>query len=144
MNTEILSLLTNTEVKEPREVINQGFLGNDDQTAGCWITTSDVYSICSGVVLAVDRAVKNNTWCVTVEVDNKHWVRYCGIAATKVIVGETINRGQFVGYAYKRLIRFEYCTSIASQFPVRILSKQLYKTDPTPILFGQEKLSEVT
>ena len=40
-------------------------------------------------------------------------------------------------YGYKGKMRLEYCTSDQSQFPVRILSRQLYKHDPTPIIFGQ-------
>ena len=144
MNTAILSLLTNKKVKQPRDVIDQGYVGLDTETAGCWIKTSDVNSISSGVVLSVERSVKINAWCVTVEVDSKHWIRYCGLGVAKVSTGDTISKGQLIGFARNNLLRFEYCTSIVTKFPVRLLSKQLYKTDPTHILFGQETLSEVT
>lgn len=144
MNTEILSLLTNTQVSDPREVIDQGFMGSNTQSAGCWIKTQDVRSICSGTVISIDRTDTNDTWCVTVEVDSNRWVRYCCLSAVKVIKGYSINPSDFIGYSYKGLMRFEYCTSKKTKFPVRLVSKQLYKTDPSQVLFGQEILSKVT
>lgn len=144
MNTEILSLLTNIEVTDPRTVIEQGFTGKDTQSAGCWIKTQYVRSICSGTIISVDRAPTNDTWCVTVEVDSNRWVRYCGLSAVKVLKGYAINPSDFIGYSYKGLMRFEYCTSKKTKFPVRLVSKQLYKTDPSQVLFGQEILSKVT
>lgn len=144
INTSILSILTNTKVDSPRSVIKQGYGGSDDSNAGCWILTSSVHSICNGTVLSVDRSPSTSAWCVTIEVDANRWVRYCGLGATNVIVGHKINKSDFIGYAYKGLMRFEYCTSKKTKFPVRLLSKQLYKTDPSQVLFGQETLSEVT
>ena len=143
MNTKILSLLTNTKVNDPTQVIDHGYVGNSTQSAGCWIKTTDVNSISSGVIIAIERSDTNNTWFVTLEVNSKQWVRYCCLGAVKVTLGQSISEGQLIGYAYKNLMRVEYCTAKETQFPVRVSSRQLYKTDPTPILFGQLLLSEV-
>lgn len=138
---QILSILTGKQTDE--SVIDQGFIGNNQQTAGCFIKTDLVYSICVGTVLAVERDVKTATWCVTVEIDSQHWIRYCGLSSAKVAAGDRIEISTMIGYAYKHLMKLEYCTSEQSQFPVRILSRQLYKQDPTIILFSLELLTEV-
>lgn len=140
MTTAILSTLTGTKVTNPRDVITQGYVGNSPASAGCYIKTQVVYSICNGTVLAVERDPNTSTWCVTVWVDSQSWVRYCGLSATNVLVGASISEHSTIGYAYKNIMRFEYCTATKSQFPVRVSNKQLYKCDPTPILFGQIKL----
>lgn len=137
MNTSILSTLTGREVSNPRSVIDQGFVGNNPQTAGCMIKSTNVYSICSGTILAVERDPMDNTWCVTVELDSQTWLRYCRLSATGVFAGRTLSKDDLVGYSAKQLMRFEYCTAAKSQFPVRVATRQLYKHDPTPILFGQ-------
>ena len=140
---EVLTTLTGIKVDNPRSVIDRGFLGNSQETAGCLIKTFEVHSISKGTVLAIDRDPKHGTWCITVEVNSQRWVRYCSMASTKVSVGQTIFKDDFLGYGYKGMMQLEYCTATESQFPVRILSKQLYKHDPSPIIFGQEKLEEV-
>ena len=144
MNTDILSALTGLTVTNPRSVIDQGFVGNNINTAGCMIKTSTVYSICDGTILAVERDPSDSTWCVTVEFDSQLWVRYCRLSATGVFAGRTLFKGELVGYSAKQLMRFEYCTATKSQFPVRVATRQLYKHDPTPVLFGQIPLSGVT
>lgn len=143
MNIDTLSVLTGTQIKDPKNIINQAFTGKDASSAGCWINTTEVHSICKGVVISVERDL-NNMWCVTVEVDSKHWVRYCCLSAVRAITGSKIEPKDFIGYSHRGLMRFEYCTAVRSKFPVRIAMRQLYKADPAPILFGQENLSEVT
>lgn len=133
---KILSILSGHEVDE--SVIDQGFVGNSQQSAGCFIKTQMVNSISGGTIIATERDPKIGAWVVTVEIDSEHWIRYCYMSATKGIVGSDISQGDFIGYAYKGRIKLEYCTSEKSQFPVRILSKQLYKQDPTPIIFYEE------
>ena len=143
MNLDVLSTLTGLTIKEPRTVIDRGFIGNDQATANCLIKTFDIYSICKGLVLAVEQEPKTNHWCVTVETAPQKWIRYRSMASAKVKVGQSISKDTFVGYGYKGMMRFEYCNSKQSQFPVRILDKQLYKQDPSSILFGQENPEEV-
>ena len=139
---EVLSTLTGLTINEPRTVIERGFNGSSQETAGCFIKTFEVHSICNGIVLAVDREPKHSTWCITVEVNSQRWVRYCLLASAKVSVGQNIFKDDFLGYGYKGMMQLEYCTATESQFPVRILSKQLYKHDPSPIIFGQENLED--
>lgn len=143
MNTSVLSCLIGRELSDKENVIDQGYRGSSQATAGCFIKAQSVHSICSGTVLAIERDPNNATWCVTVWVTSQQWVRYCCLSAVKVIVGANINKNDSIGYAYKNLMKFEYCTSQKSPFPVRVTTQQLYKHDPTPILFGQIKLSEV-
>lgn len=139
---EVLSTLTGVRIDNPRMAIEQGYIGNSANTAGCYIRTSPIYSICKGVVLSAGKDPKNNTWCITIEVNSQRWIRYCNLASCKQRAGQTIKKDDFIGYAYRGKMRLEYCTSEESQFPVRESNKQLYKHDPSPIIFGQEILSE--
>ena len=140
---EVLSTLTGLTINDPRSVIDRGFLGNSQENAGCLIKTFEVHSICNGTVLAIDKDPKYGNWTITVEVNSQRWVRYCHMASTKVSVGQSLYKDTFLGYGYKGMIQLEYCTATESQFPVRILSKQLYKCDPSPVIFGQENPEEV-
>lgn len=137
---QILSILTGNTVDE--SIIEQGYVGNSPYTASCLISTASVYSICNGKVIAVDRDSRYGTWCITVEVDSQHWIRYCKLGSVKVSAGQSLSTGNLLGFAHRNSMRLEYCTSAQSQFPVRILSRQLYKQDPAHILFGQEILAE--
>lgn len=139
---DTLSLLTGNHVDNPREVIEQGWVGSVPYNTGCLIKTEEVHSICKGKVLAVDRDPKNNTWSITVEVNSQKWIRYCRMASFKVSVGQTLTFNDFLGFSNKGLMRLEYCTSETSQFPVRVLKRQLFKHDPTPIIFGIASLME--
>lgn len=131
---KLLSTLAGQKVDE--SIIEQGFIGSSQQNAGCFIRIQDLYSISDGVVLAVERDSRTGYWTVTVEVDSQHWVRYCCLAATSVNAGDDVKISDNIGYSYKNLMRLEYCTSEASDFPVRVINRQLYKQDPTPIIFG--------
>lgn len=131
---KVLSILVGKEVDE--SVIEQGFIGSSQQSAGCFINAQAVFSICNGTVLSVDRDPRTDSWDVTVEVDSQHWIRYCNLSGTVVRAGTEISIYDSIGYGYKNLMRLEYCTAEKSAFPVRILSNQLYKQDPAPILFG--------
>ena len=142
--SDILSVLTGNQVNAPRDVIEQGFIGSSQHTAGCFIKTAEVHSICNGTVIAIDRDPHNNTWSITVEVTSQKWVRYCDMASYKVGIGQKVGVKDLLGYSYRGIMRFEYCNSVTSIFPVRLLNLQLYKHDPTPIIFGQEILTEVS
>jgi hypothetical protein len=134
---KVLSTLTGTKVDNPKSVIDQGFVGNSSATAGCLIKTNLVYSICNGTILAIGIDPFNNTLTITVEVSSQKWIRYCRLVADELPdVGKQIQVGDFLGVAYRGLMRLEYCTAEKSQFPVRELNYQLYKHDPTPIIFG--------
>ena len=143
MNNKIFSMLVGRKLSDNESVIEQGYGGSSQATAGCFIKTQGVYSICNGTVLAVERDPNNSTWCVTVWVNSQQWVRYCYLSSVKVLVGATVSENTPIGYEYKNLMKFEYCTSTKSKFPVRVATQQLYKHDPTPVLSGQITLSEV-
>jgi len=143
MNNSVLSMLVGRKLSDNESVIDQGYSGKNQATAGCFIKTQAVYSICKGTVLSVERDPNTSAWCVTVWVNSQQWVRYCYLSAVKVVVGTEISENTPIGYAYKNLMKFEYCTATKSKFPVRVSTKQLYKHDPTPVLSGQIPLSEV-
>ena len=144
MMTAILSTLTGTNVSSPNTVINQGWHGSQPFVTGCLINTTNVFSICSGLVIDIGTDDKNNLYSVTVEYNSVLWVRYCLLKSCSVVIGNRVSLNTKIGVTYKNLLRFEYCNKDNSDFPVRIGTKQLYKHDPAPVLFGQERLPEVS
>lgn len=144
MSANVLSTLVGSEIKDPLKVIVQGWHGGQPFMTGCLIKTSVAYSVCEGVVIGIGQDDKNGLYSVTVEYDYLTWVRYCLLDSYEVSIGDTVTKGTKIGKAYKNNIRFEYCTATVSDFPIRNLNRQLYKQDPTPILFGQEIVSGVS
>ena len=144
MNTNILSILTGGTVRDPNSVIIQGWHGGRPFMTGCLINTSVAHSICSGKVIDIGTDDKNDLYSVTIEYNSVTWVRYCLLQTCKVSVGDVITLNTVIGIPYKKSLRFEYCNDIVTDFPVRLLQRQLYKHDPTPVLFGMENLSEVS
>lgn len=132
----VLSVLTHSDVQNARDVIVQGFLGNSTGTANCAIKTTEVYSICMGAVVAVGEDIKKRTYTVTVELDSQHWIRYSNLKQCCIEVGDNIDIETHIGTASGNLVRLEYCTAKESQFPVREGGRELYKQDPTPIIFN--------
>ena len=132
----VLSLLSGKEVET--NVIDQGFSGINQTTAGCFIKTEEVHSISQGTVIAVEQDPKNARWTVTVKLDDFQWFRYCNLSIVKVAVLQELDLEDFIGYSYKGIMRLEYCTTEESQFPVRLSTDQMYKQDPTSIIFAQE------
>lgn len=131
-----LTTLTGTQVNNPRSIIEQGYNGSSIRTAGCLLKTQFVNSICTGLVLAVGKEPYDNTWSVTVEVNSQKWIRYCNLFICDVNVGQKVQPNDSIGASFKGLMRLEYCTAEKSQFPVRALNRELYKHDPTPVIFG--------
>lgn len=136
MNT--LSLLLNTSITNPASVIKQGWSVSTQAMTGCLIKANKVYSISNGVVISIEQDPINDEWSVTVEVTSQKWVRYCLLKSSDLNVGQGIKSSDFVGITANGKVRLEYCTNVNSSFPVRIMSKQLYKHDPTPIIFCSE------
>lgn len=132
----VLSILTGSEVDA--SVIDQGFSGSSQYTAGCFIKTQSVYSISIGTVISIEQDPKNSRWTVTVKLDDWQWIRYCNLSAVKVKELDEVTLQTHIGYSYKGVMRLEYCTGEESDFPVRISSEQKYKHDPSPIIFAPE------
>lgn len=138
---QVLSILTGKQVDS--SVIDRGFCGTKQVNAGCYIKCDKVYSIYSGVILATEVDPETDTWSVTQEVNSQFWLRYCNLSKVNVSVGSNITLSNYIGDTTKGLVRLEYCNAESSSFPVRILSQQLYKQDPTPIIFGKVNMFEV-
>lgn len=136
----VLSNLTGKRVDDPTTVIEQGWVGSTEYNTGCLIKTSRVNSISSGVVIDIGQDPMDDTWSVTVELNPRLWVRYCRLLTVAVAVGQKLAVSDYIGAAYKSMMRLEYCTNKSSAFPVRALNKQLFKNDPTPIIFGSGNL----
>ena len=139
---DILSTLVGKEVTNPRTVIEQGFRGKSTDTAGCLMKVYSAFSICSGTILSVDQSPRTDTWCVTINVGVNCWIRYCGLSSTGVLAGAKVKKGDFIGYGNNGHMQLEYCTAEKSNFPVRMSGIQLYKNDPTPIIFAKTNLLE--
>lgn len=139
----ILSTLIGKTVEDPRTVIERGFQGVNTYTANCLIKTNNVYCICDGIVLAAEKSPRTNNWCITTEVGPSRWVRYCGLSSSGVIVGKEVHKRDFVGYGDNGYMQLEYCTREKSDYPVRILGMQLYKHDPSPILFTKKDIADM-
>ena len=133
----ILSDLVGTRIDDPKTVIYQGWTGYN---TGCLIKTSNVYSICNGKVISVEFDPKNDLYSITVELNSHIWVRYCKLSNTSVAVGQSLKPKDFIGIAYKQLMRLEYCNTEKSPHPIREIGKQFYKHDPTPLIFGAGNL----
>ena len=140
---QLLSTLTGVTVNDPKTVIQQGWTGSSSYNTGCIISTNAVYSVSSGTVLGIEQDPKNNTWSVTVEINSQVWIRYCLLSACSTLIGKNLSENSLIGYANNGIMRFEYCTSEKSKFPVRVLNRQLYKHDPTPVIFGNGVLREL-
>lgn len=140
---EVLSMLTGETIMDSSNVIEQGWHDSQPFMTGCLIKTSNVYSICPGIVINIGVDDKNNLYSVTVEYDSQTWVRYCMLGNVSVNVGDSVEFQTKIGTSHKNLIRFEYCTPEVSNFPVRELTSQLYRQDPTPVLFSDGLFFEV-
>lgn len=137
-----LSNMTGQTVTDTSKFIIQGWC--TPYTTGCLINIDNVYSICSGTVIDIGKDDKNDLYSVTVEYNYQTWVRYCLLKSYNVKLGEKIVTTNKIGNAYKNKLRFEYCTVEQSNFPIRVSTRQLYKHDPTPVIFGNAVSSEVT
>jgi len=132
----VLSTLTGNVVEDTSQVIVQGYLGNSTGTANCAIKTDDVYSISTGLIIALGEDPKKKTQTLTVQADTQHWIRYSNLKECIRKVGEHIDVQSYIGKASGQLVRLEYCTAKESQFPVREWGITLYKQDPTYLIFA--------
>ena len=107
---------------------------------GCDVEADTVYSICNGVILAI-QSDRTGRKVVTVQFDGDRIVRYGNLTSTYSSVGSIIEDGQTVGYADKS-VHFEFCKKSAkdTKFPVRVGRHTYYKVDPTNLLTYNEFL----
>lgn len=139
---DILSTIVGASLSDSSKVVIQGWHDSPPYLTGTLISASSVYSMSTGVVIAVGQDDKNDLYSVTVEYNYVTWFRYCLLKTCEVNVGDTVAIGTKIGTTSKDTLRFEYCSQAPSDFPMRALGRQLYKQDPTPILFGADIYSE--
>ena len=77
MISDIMSLLIGKDIDNPYKYIIQGWQDTAPYMTGYLISASQVYSICSGVVIDIGKDNKNNLYSVTIEYDYSTWIRYC-------------------------------------------------------------------
>lgn len=107
----------------------------DDFHTGIDLFCDRVYSICSGVVIELDKSI-DNTYVVTVQYTDDIIVRYLHLAATAVAFGQIVKIDDIIGTA-EEYVHFEYATKQNSMFSVR-LSNALgfFKHDPYEVAAG--------
>lgn len=105
---------------------------------GVDVSGSKVYSLCFGVVIAVNH--DEDGYAVTVQYNERICVRYCHLHNVHVNEGDSICYQDLIGECY-RYVHFEYCTSTSSEsnWAVRIGHVTFYKCDPLPVLKNREK-----
>jgi hypothetical protein len=135
----ILSALLNKSIDNPRDVIIQNWKGSPSYVTGCLIKGDSIYSICNGQVLAISQDDKS-LWGVTIQYNSQVWIRYCLLNDYNVSVGQYVYTHDLIGRSSNNMMRLEYCTPDISNFPVREIDIQMYKHDPTPIIFGPSLL----
>lgn len=135
----ILSTLLNRTIDNPRDVIIQSWKGSAPYVTGCLIKGDNIYSICNGQVLSISQDL-NSTWCVTIQYNSQFWIRYCALESYDVNAGEYVYTHDLIGKGHDNTTRLEYCNSQVSNFPVREIGIEIYKHDPTPIIFGEALL----
>lgn len=139
---DILSTLVGTPISDTSAVVLQGWHDSPPYLTGTLIRAASVYSMSTGVVISIGQDDKNNLYSVTIEYNYVTWFRYCLLKTCDIHVGDHVGIGTKIGTASKNTLRFEYCNQVQSDFPMRALGRQLYKQDPTPILFGADVYSE--
>ena len=104
---------------------------------GIDVSGTNVYSLCYGVVIAVEH--DNDGQSVTVQYNDDICVRYCHLSYVKVNVGEAIQYEDEIGTC-NRYVHFEYCTSSMSEsdWAVRVDDLTFYKCNPLPVLLDRE------
>ena len=102
---------------------------------GVDIQTTQVYSVCEGVVIEIGNNIEGIT--VSVQYNVNICVRYCCLQNTELTLGQGIHMGDLVGTT-EDFVRFEYAITdkLESLWPVRINILQYYKQDPINIVEG--------
>ena len=110
--------------------------------------TKKVYSVCSGVILMVNKYRTNSssveTYQVIVQYDAKQCVFYNGLDTVEVFPNKVVKPGDSIG-TYKDYIHFEYATltspalsdATKGTYPRRVFGVTYYAEDPTKIVTGE-------
>lgn len=120
-------------------------LTENNQHTGIDIVTTDVYSICNGVVIHIGKEIKTNKYEITVQYNAKICVRYCNLSTVNIRAGSIVMDGDLLGCS-EDFVHFEYVTTLAngSKHIVRVGKVTYYKQDPEPILLGKIVLPKNT
>lgn len=99
---------------------------------GIDIPSENVFSLTSGVVLAVGQV--NKHYCVTIQYDVNNLLRYDNLSSVSVGAGDVVQGDTLIGIADK-YVHFEYATSDqgSSRWSVRIGCCTYWKQNPHDI-----------
>lgn len=137
----MLTVLLGHEVDSESRIKRHFNDSNCPYVSGLEIYGTSIYSICPGKVVAVGKDC-DNTYCVSVLVNNRQMIRYAHLSYSDVYVGQYIDISDYVGRCDK-FMRLEYCTSDTANelWPVRVKGLLMYKHNPEGLLDGTLKLS---
>lgn len=112
---------------------------------GVDVSASDVYSVCTGLVLFVGTDPDNPQHkVVIVQYDANLVFRYCNLSSVSAEVGTEVDIGQLVGTA-DHFVHFEAMCFFPpkTELRVNIYNRTYYKIDPTKYVDGTISLADV-
>lgn len=114
------------------EIIQDWSVDTYNVHTGIDIPSDNVFSLTSGVVLAVGQVGKH--YCITIQYDVNNLLRYDHLSSASVGAGDVVQGGTLIGKA-DRYVHFEYATSDrgTSHWSVRIGCCTFWKQNPHDI-----------
>ena len=111
------------------EIIQDWSVDTYNVHTGIDIPSDIVFSLTSGVVLAVGQVGKH--YCITIQYDVNNLLRYDHLSSVSVGAGDVVQGGTLIGVADK-YVHFEYATSDqgTSRWSVRIGCCTFWKQNP--------------
>ena len=99
---------------------------------GIDIPSENVYSLTTGVVLAVGQSDKY--YCVTIQYDVNNLLRYDHLESVDVGAGQVVQAGTVIGKAYQ-FVHFEWATheQRSSKWSIRIGCQTYWKQNPNEL-----------
>ena len=117
------------------EIIQDWSVATYNVHTGIDILSENVFSLTSGVVLAVGTNGKH--YCITIQYDVNNLLRYEHSSSASVGAGDVVQGDTLIGTADK-YVHFEYATSDqgTSRWSVRIGCCTFWKQNPYDLLIG--------
>ena len=107
---------------------------------GVDLKSSNVYSMCPGVVSIVNTMPDSKLLSVVIQFDATNCIIYSNIVNSMVDVGQIVSTYQQIGTC-KDFVHFEYANTVPSRWPVRVGAQTFFKHDPTQLLiYGYDSI----
>ena len=114
------------------EILKDWSVDSYNVHTGIDISSKNVFSLTSGVVLAVGQVGKH--YCITIQYDVCNLLRYEHLSSVSVGAGDVVQGGTYIGEA-DNFVHFEYATTDqgTSRWSVRIGCCTYWKQNPHDI-----------